>query len=83
MKRFWPLIFVLLGILVIFGGFLYDVSFAGIPYQDPTPELTAQYAFHSQVASEIRWSGLGISLVGVLTMTVRRLLNGSKNKSSE
>jgi len=31
-------IVILVGILVIFAGFVYDVLFAGMPYQDPTPD---------------------------------------------
>jgi len=30
-------IVIIVGILVIFASFVYDVLFAGIPYQDPTP----------------------------------------------
>lgn len=28
----------------------YDIVFAGIPYQDPTPDLQARYAFHRSIA---------------------------------
>ena len=53
-----------LGIIIILAGFAYDIIFAGIPYQDPTPVLLASYNFHAQVASIIRWSGLLISATG-------------------
>jgi len=39
MKRHWPLVLIIVGITIIFVGFVYDVLFAGIPYQDPTPAL--------------------------------------------
>ena len=29
--------------LFILLGFIYDLIFAGIPYQDPTPEMTQKY----------------------------------------
>lgn len=51
MKRFLPLLVLGIGVLLVFGGFTYDVLFAGIPYQDPTPEMSARYAHHSRIAS--------------------------------
>ena len=42
-----------IGILIVMSGFVYDVVFAGIPYQDPTPELQARYDFHSAVAGSL------------------------------
>jgi hypothetical protein len=40
----------LLGIVIVVIGHVYDVLFAGISYQDPTPELQARCDFHSSVA---------------------------------
>jgi hypothetical protein len=73
MKRLWPIIIILLGITIIFIGFVYDVLFAGIPYQDPTPALQASYDFHAQIASIIRWSGVGIFLMGGIGGIIKRL----------
>jgi hypothetical protein len=73
MKRHWPLIVIISGITIIFVGFVYDVLFAGIPYQDPTPMLVARYEFHSQIASMIRWSGVSISMIGGMAAILRRL----------
>ena len=73
MKRFLPLTLIILGITLIFLGFAYDVLFAGIPYQDPTPVLQASYDFHTQIASIIRWSGVGIFMIGGLIEVIRRL----------
>ena len=42
----------------------YDVMFAGIPYQDPTPEMLARYAHHARIASIIRWFGVAVFLIG-------------------
>jgi hypothetical protein len=71
-KRYLPLTLILLGIAVIFAGFVYDVFFAGIPYQDPTPALQASYEYHSHIASLIRWSGVGVSIIGAMFMVIRR-----------
>ena len=74
MKRLWPIIIILLGITIIFIGFVYDVLFAGIPYQDPTPALQASYDYHSRIASIIRWSGVGICMIGLMVGIIRRLM---------
>jgi hypothetical protein len=80
MKRVWPLIFILAGLLLLAGGFVYDVMFAGIPYQDPTPEMSARYAFHAHVASIIYLTGAGVfvvgSVAGIIRMFIRRRRSG-------
>jgi len=73
----WPAFGLILGVglATVVAGFLYDVLFAGIPYQDPTPELQAKYDFHSNVASWIMRTGLGICLLAIpvgLVLKVRR-----------
>lgn len=76
MKRFWPLILIAAGIFLLLGGFFYDVIFAGIPYQDPTPEMSARYDFHAHIASVIRWIGFGVflfgSIAGIMGLLARR-----------
>jgi hypothetical protein len=71
MKRFWPLIVISAGLFLLVGGFIYDVMFAGIPYQDPTPEMLARYNQHSRIASTIRVSGFGVFLFGLLASIIR------------
>jgi hypothetical protein len=56
----------LLGLAALIGGFCYDVIFAGIPYQDPTPELERQYELHCQVASYLEMAGALILAIGCL-----------------
>lgn len=53
-------------------GFIYDVLFAGIPYQDPTPEMSARYSLHANIASVIRWTGAGSFLAGAVAKVIRR-----------
>jgi len=78
MNRSWAIVLIIVGILVILIGFVYDVLFAGIPYQDPTPALQASYDFHSRIASIIRWSGFGIFILGGLAGIIRRLIGKDK-----
>ena len=72
LKRFFPLLGLAAGALLLLFGFVYDVLFAGIPYQDPTPELAASYAWHAKVAIAIRRSGLGLGMLGVIGMLWQR-----------
>ena len=57
-----------IGILIVMSGFVYDVVFAGIPYQDPTPELQAQYDLHSAVAESLYTTGGVVFLLGIVAM---------------
>jgi hypothetical protein len=82
MKRFLPFVLIVLGITIIFTGFVYDELFAGIPYPDPTPALAASYDFHSQIASIIRWSGMGICIIGGAAIIIRWLTRKSHNPES-
>jgi hypothetical protein len=71
MKRLIQTIAILLlGILIVISGFVYDAMFAGIPYQDPTPELQARYDFHSSVAGVFYQAGVMLFLVGLLSISI-------------
>lgn len=58
----------MLGIVIVLSGLVYDVMFAGIPYQDPTPELQASYSFHASVAGIIYRTGEIVLVVGLLAI---------------
>jgi hypothetical protein len=58
----------LLGIVIVVTGFVYDVLFAGIPYQDPTPELQARYDLHSSVAGIFYKTGGIVFLAGLVAI---------------
>ena len=67
-----------IGMIVLIGGFAYDLAFAGIPYQDPTPQMQARYDSNLRVAEIIEQiggvtfaSGIPILIVGL----VRRKLH--------
>lgn len=74
MKRAWPIILIVVGLLLMAGGFVYDTMFAGLPYQDPTPEMSARYAFHSRIASIFYLSGAGAFVIGLTAGVIRRLM---------
>ena len=48
----------LLGLTVFGIGFFYEVIYAGIPYQDPTPAMEEKYNYHSYVGSSIQTYGI-------------------------
>jgi hypothetical protein len=80
-KRLHPLLLFLGGVMLLVGGFIYDVLFAGIPYQDPTPEMSARYAHHAGIASLIRWCGAIIFVLGVVAAAIRRAAGKSSPDS--
>jgi len=82
MKRFWPIVLMGIGITILLLGFVYDVLYAGIPYQDPTPALQARYDFHSRIASSIRWSGVGICMIGGAVEIIRLLMKKIKGRKT-
>lgn len=60
----------LLGFSMILIGFVYDALFAGIPYQDPTPELLAQWEYQRSVAGLFYKTGGIVLLMGVLAAPI-------------
>jgi len=80
--RAWPRVVVSTGVLLLVAGFVYDVIFAGIPYQDPTPELAAVYARHAGIAAAIRWVGLGVAAAGAVGGVGRRLARRRAERSA-
>lgn len=52
---------VLGGILVI-AGLYFTMVKAGLPYQDPTPEMTAQYERHMDIGMVLLLTGLGTGI---------------------
>ena len=85
MKWLIPFFLILLGVSIFCCGFMYDAVFAGIPYQDPTPELVAKYNFHSEVASLIRWGGAGTCVFGVVVaigLALARIIRPRRQKNT-
>jgi hypothetical protein len=81
-RRFILILIIVFGVLVSIGGFFDDAMFAGLPYQDPTPELEANYRFHSEVASAIEQTGLGIiglGFVGLIVVDIWRMVKKRQN----
>ena len=80
MKRFIKIAVVpVLGTALVLFGLLYDLILAGIPYQDPTPELQFRWEFHKFVAGLFLKTGGVAILLGflaapfLLKMTKRKI----------
>ena len=80
MKRFSSVFVICLGVAVMLAGFIYDVEYAGIPPQDPTPEMWASYTHQAGIASNIRWLGFGLFLYGIISGLVRLALRRFRRK---
>ncbi len=65
MKNFPTRLLIIIGIVVILFGFVYGSIFAGIPYQDPTAEMSAHYDFHFRISNIILVSGFIALLLGM------------------
>jgi hypothetical protein len=71
MRRHAALFLFGLGLLLLASGFVYDLVFAGIPYQDPTPAMSARYALHARIALGM-WGIGGVAfLSGTVVVLVR------------
>ena len=55
---------IIAGIVVLCIGIFYSVIKAGIPYQDPTPEMQIRYAVNMQMGDELTKTGACMALTG-------------------
>lgn len=61
------------GLLMVLLAFVYDLVFAGIPYQDAPPKLVARYAFHQGIARTAMSAGLIVVFVALVGGMIRLL----------
>ena len=80
-KKIIPVIAVLGGILVI-AGLYFTVVKAGLPYQDPTPEMVAQYERDTGIGMVLLLAGLGTGifcLVYTVVCFLRKKIKGRRH----
>lgn len=51
----------LLGVGLVIGGFVYEVMYAGLQYQDPTPALKRGYDHNAGIARILQVSGVVVA----------------------
>ena len=61
-----PFSWIAIGAILVISGFAYDLSFAGLPYQDPTPEIQERWVFHKGVAESTMAVGAAILSIGCI-----------------
>jgi hypothetical protein len=74
-----PFLFLLSGLFIVAAGFVYDVEFAGIPYQDPTPEMLTRYNHQAHIASMICLVGFCAFLFGIFLLLKNLIARWKKN----
>ena len=70
------------GICLMLGGLIWGGLFAGVPYQDPTPEMQATWDMHVMVAEGLLATGAAMLVLGgiVALAAGRRTGAGSTRK---
>ncbi|MDA0767935.1 MAG: hypothetical protein O3A92_14080 [Verrucomicrobia bacterium] len=81
MPKCWPVLLILAGLGMVFGGFGFDVLFAGVPYQDPTPEMTAGYERNGMIGSGVSWTGVVVMMSGCSAGFCRMARSGRRKRS--
>ncbi len=79
LKRLFTAI-LLAGILVLGAGLYYMVIKAGIPYQDPTPEIQLQYSINMGIGDVLTKMGLCTTAVGAVCRIIVGILSRKKKK---
>lgn len=69
---------ILAGILVLCAGLYYLVIKAGIPYQDPTPELQLQYSINMGIGDVLTKIGLCATMAGSICRVILGVLSRKK-----
>ena len=62
---------ILTGGFLVTTGFLYDLVFAGLPYQDPSVDQQVAWNFHKSIAENVILTGLVTFLTGTIWGIVR------------
>ena len=51
---------------------MYEARFAGIPYQDLTPAMEAQWRFYTNVGDSLMLAGLALAAASILSWLLKR-----------
>ena len=70
----------LAGLCIIAAGVVYDIVFAGIPYQDPTPAMLVSWNFHSSVAGVFYKAGGMLLAAGLIAIPFIRRHTAGQNQ---
>lgn len=73
--RLLPMI---LGVAFCLIGWFFVFIKAGLPYQDPTPEMTSHYNWYSTTGSALMQFGLFLIVAGLLISIIYKIKNQKK-----
>ena len=76
------LAFLLAGVIILLIAAYYSIVKAGIPYQDPPPELQIQYAVNTGIGDELFKAGLIVVALGILGRMISRILDKRQTDTS-
>lgn len=68
----------LAGIVILIIGLYYMIIKAGIPYQDPTPELQLQYSIDMGIGDVLTTVGLCTTMVGAVCRIIIGIISRKK-----
>lgn len=77
--RFIPL---LIGIVAFIVGFYYSAIKAGIPYQDPTPEMAEKYTLYMNIGDNLMLLGFIAIVIGIIFFVVLKIMNKSISRKN-
>ena len=76
------LAFLLAGVIILLIAAYYSIVKAGIPYQDPPPELQIKYAVDAGIGDELFKTGLIVAALGILGRMISRILDKRQTDTS-
>ena len=71
------------GATLVVLGFVYDLSYAGIPYPDPTAEMQQRWLFHKGVSDRIIFAGMTVFGVGSVWKAAQLIVRLTKRQHSD
>ncbi len=71
MKPPRPLFVILSGFILVFAGLAYDITFAGVPVQNPSPRLQTSFEAHKTFATRLTGIGVFVTFIGIAAAIIR------------
>ena len=69
---------IIAGVIILDIGLYYLIIKAGIPYQDPTPELQLKYSINMGIGEILTRTGLCITIIGAICRITAGLIGRQK-----
>jgi hypothetical protein len=70
-----------IGLALVVIGFVYDVAFAGLPYQDAPADIQNEYVRNQQISLWVMRSGLIVVVIGAVMRIADRIAQLPKKES--